>query len=140
MTNITFRSRNPNNIYYRSLMTTFFFVTLFIVTILYTSNLCQALKQGESIGQVEWCILFSLVVVCCFNIPYKFSVERNIIVDSLLNSMMATSVLLLNLVLSHSLALSHKVTSLAENHMTLKRFYAPKILISLIICVSMFFW
>lgn len=68
-----------------------------------------SLRNRRPLGQVEICIAVSLCCVLLYNIPYKFHTGPSLMVDSFLNALMGTSVLLLNLVFMHSLSRAAKL-------------------------------
>jgi hypothetical protein len=80
------------------------------------------------------CLIFSFI----YNIPYKFQMNPLILLDSLINSIMIVLVLLLNLVLSHSVSLTHKIGE--DEEQTLRKFYLPKVVICGGVFVSMCAW
>ena len=60
-------------------------------------------------------------------------------VDAFLNALMGTSVLLLNLVLTHSMSLAQKIDD-GQQHLSLFRFYLPKVIVSVFLFCTMCAW
>jgi hypothetical protein len=140
-TSVRFKARNTNKlIRYKSIITLLFLVVSSLVAVTFLISLrSNEQRLNQTIGQVEICIAVSLCCVIFFNIPYKFQTDPLLMVDSFLNALMGTSVLLLNLVFTHSLSRAQKIDD-GHQHLSLAWFYLPKVIFSCFVFCTMYLW
>lgn len=84
----------------------------------------------REIGIVQKVIMICLALAVVFNLPYKLFFETEVLLyDTFVNSLTETSMLFLNLVLSHSMY--------ASTSISVKLFYGPKIAVSFLVFLGL---
>jgi len=128
---VEFKSKNDELRVYQAHLTLVFFLVNFINFVFYCYKLTQV--AYSEIGTVKMLILYGLGLVMLYNLPYKLFYETELLLyDTFINSLTETFMLFLNLVLSHGMYASTDINK--------KLFYAPKILISLMVFLGLWAW
>ena len=133
---IEFKAQNPHLEKYTSIMSLIFFIANGLNAVLFQRSL-GLLKQSDR-GLIMELIAFGFLLSLLFNLPYKLVVPvasdgmAHILFDTLNNTTTITFTLFLNLVLSHAITASDRMSS--------RSFFLPKLLVCIGVFLSMWNW
>ena len=125
---VEFKSKNGELKMYQATLTIVFFIANLINLASYWYKLAQTPKS--EIGIVQKIILICLALAVLFNLPYKLVFKTELLLyDAFVSSLTETSMLFLNLILSHSMYASANISE--------KVFYGPKMALSFLVFLSL---